>query len=285
MTVFLQALFSGLTDAGLLMAVSVGLTLVFGVMGVVNFAHGAFLMVAMYAALELGALAPIGLVTLLLPVLMAVVGAAVYLGLIKPAYHLDHTFHVLITLGLAVILENAAHLAFGAQPRGRPDAGISGSLRLLGASVSWNRITLGVLGVATTVALYLFITRSELGQQIRAAAQDTMAAQLSGVSVQKVLAIAMALGIGVLGLMAPWVLTTTSVSPTLGDRFVLLAFVVVILGGAGSMRGAAIAAVIVGLTESFGAAYLPGTLGLSAVWILFVLVLLLRPQGILGNKV
>lgn len=285
MTVFFQALFSGLTDAGLLMAVAVGLTLVFGVMGVVNFAHGALLMVAMYAALELGALAPIWLVTLLLPVLMAVVGGAVYFGLIKPAYHLDHTFHVLITLGLAVILENAAHLAFGAQPRGRPDAGISGSLRLLGASVSWNRITLGVLGVATTVALYLFITRSEIGQQIRAAAQDTMAAQLSGVSVQKVLAIAMALGIGVLGLMAPWLLTTTSVSPTLGDRFVLLAFVVVILGGAGSMRGAALAAVIVGLTESFGAAYLPGTLGLSAVWILFVLVLLLRPQGILGNKV
>ena len=285
MTVFIQALFSGLTDAGLLMAVAVGLTLVFGVMGVVNFAHGALLMVAMYAALELGALAPIWVVTALLPILMAVVGGAVYFGLIKPAYHLDHTFHVLITLGLAVILENAAHLAFGAQPRGRPEAGISGSLRLLGASVSWNRITLGVLGVTITVALYLFITRSELGQQIRAAAQDTMAAQLSGISVQKVLAVAMALGIGVLGLMAPWLLTTTSVSPTLGDRFVLLAFVVVILGGAGSMRGAAIAAVIVGLTESFGAAYLPGTLGLSAVWILFVLVLLLRPQGILGNKV
>lgn len=285
MTVFIQALFSGLTDAGLLMAVAVGLTLVFGVMGVVNFAHGALLMVAMYAALELGAVAPIWVVTALLPILMAVVGGAVYFGLIKPAYHLDHTFHVLITLGLAVILENAAHLAFGAQPRGRPEAGISGSLRLLGASVSWNRITLGVLGVTITVALYLFITRSELGQQIRAAAQDTMAAQLSGISVQKVLAVAMALGIGVLGLMAPWLLTTTSVSPTLGDRFVLLAFVVVILGGAGSMRGAAIAAVIVGLTESFGAAYLPGTLGLSAVWILFVLVLLLRPQGILGNKV
>ena len=77
---------------------------------------------------------------------------------------------------------------------------------------------------------------------------------------------------------------TTSVSPTLGDQFVLLAFVVVILGGAGSLRGAALAAVVVGLTENFGTAYLPGTLGLSAVWILFVLVLLLRPQGIMGNK-
>lgn len=284
MTVFLQALFTGLTDAGLLMAVSAGLALVFGVMGVVNFAHGALLMVSMYAAIEIGDLGSLWVTALLLSVLMSAVGAVIYLGLIRPAYHLDHTFHLLITLGLAVVLENVAHLWFGAQPRGRPDAGIAGSLHLWDASLPWNRVVLGLIGLAATCALYLFITRTELGQQIRAASQDTMAAQLAGISVQKVLAIAMAVGVGILGLVGPWLLTTNSVSPTLGDRYVLLAFVVVILGGAGSIRGAALAAVIVGLTESFGAAYLPGTLGLSAVWILFVLVLLFRPQGMLGSK-
>ncbi|WP_340539086.1 branched-chain amino acid ABC transporter permease [Nocardioides sp. GXZ039] len=285
MDVFVQALFSGLLEAGLLMAVSVGLALVFGVMGVVNFAHGALLMVAMYVAIEVGDLGSIWITMLLLFAIMAIAGGVVYLALIRPAYHLDHTFQLLITLGLAVVLENAALLYFGAQPRSRPDAGIDGSLRILGAALPWNRVALAAIGVAITIALYLFITRSELGQQIRAASQDTMAAQLSGISVQKVLAVAMAMGIGVLGLIAPFLVTTTSVSPTLGDRFVLLAFVVVILGGAGSIRGAAIAAVIVGLTETLGAAYLPGTLGLSAVWILFVLVLLFRPQGLMGNRV
>lgn len=284
MTVFLQAFFSGILEAGLLMVVAVGLTLVFGVMGVVNFAHGALLMVGMYVAVAVGDLGSIWVTSVVLLVVMAVLGGVLYLGLIRPAYHLDHTFHLLITLGVAVVLENVVMLVFGAEPRGRPDAGIAGSLRLLGTSLPWNRVVLCLLGVGATVGLYLFITRSELGQQIRAAAQDTMAAQLSGISVQKVMAVAMALGVGILGLVSPWMLTTTSVSPTLGDRFVLLAFVVVILGGAGSLRGAAIAAVVVGLTEAFGSAYLPGTLGLSAVWILFVLVLLLRPQGIMGNR-
>lgn len=284
MTVFVQALFSGLVEAGLLMAVAVGLALVFGVMGVVNFAHGALLMVAMYAALLVGDLGSIWVTSAVLFALMCVVGAVLYGGLIRPAYHLEHTFHLLITLGLAVVLENVVHLAFGAQPRGRPDAGVDGSLQLLGAAMPWNRVLVAAIGVAATAALYVFITRSELGQQIRAASQDTMAAQLAGISVQKVLAVAMAVGIGILGFVAPWLVTTTSVSPTLGDRFVLLAFVVVILGGAGSIRGAAIAAVIVGLTESFGAAYLPGTLGLSAIWILFVAVLLVRPQGLMGSK-
>jgi len=284
MAVFLQALFSGVLEAGLLMAVAAGLALVFGVMGVVNFAHGALLMIGMYAAVAVGDVGSIWVTSLLVMVAMAVLGGVLYAGLIRPAYHLDHTFHLLITLGLAVVLENVVLLVFGASPRGRANAGLGGSLQLLGASLPWNRVILFFLGAAATAALYLFITRTELGQQIRAASQDTMAAELAGISVQKVMAVSMALGVGVLGLIAPWVLTTTSVSPTLGDRFVLLAFVVVILGGAGSLRGAALAAVIVGLTENFGSAYLPGTLGLSAVWILFVLVLLLRPQGIMGNK-
>ena len=282
--VLLQAVFSGLLEAGLLAAVAIGLALVFGVMGVVNFAHGALLMAATYGALLLGRWTSAWVSSLLLFMVMAAVGAVVYRALIRPAYHLDHTFHLLITLGLALVLENAALLIFGAEPASLAGSGVEGSLSVLGASLPINRVILCGIGIAASVGLYVFLTRTDLGHQIRAASQDTAAAELSGIPVQRVMALSMALGVAVLGMVAPWVLATSSATPTSGDSFVLLAFVVVILGGLGSVRGAMLAAVVVGLTESLGVAYLPGTLGLSAVWILFILVLLFRPQGILVGR-
>jgi branched-chain amino acid transport system permease protein len=283
-TVLVQAVFSGLLQAGLLAAVAIGLALVFGVLGVVNFAHGALLMVAMYGAVLLGGGVPAWAASLILGGAMAAVGVVLYVGIIKPSYHLDHTFHLLITLGVAVILENGALLLFGGRSRGLPDIGVGGKVTVLGASLPGDRIVLFAIACGICAALYALLTRTDLGHQIRAASQDAAAAELTGIPVDRVMAISMALGVGVLGVIGPWVLTVNSVQPGTGDTFVLLAFVIVILGGLGSIRGALVASVIVGLTQSLGAAVLPGTLGISAVWILFVAVLLVRPRGLMAGR-
>jgi len=279
-SVLVQAVFSGLLQAGLLAAVAIGLALIFGVMGVVNFAHGAMLMVAMYGAVLLGDDLPAWALSLILTVGMGAVGLVFYAGLIRPSYHLDHTFHLLITLGVALVLENGALMLFGAQARALPDTGVGGSVTILGASLAGDRIVLFLIACAACAALYLLLSRTDLGHQIRAASQDAQAAEMAGIPVNRVMAISMALGIAVLGAIAPWLVAVNSVRPGSGDSFVLLAFVIVILGGLGSVRGALLASLIVGLTQSLGVALLPGTLGLSAVWILFILVLLLRPQGL-----
>lgn len=283
LTVLSQAVSSGLLQAGLLAAVSVGLALVFGVMGVINFAHGALLMVAVYGALLLSSVAPIWVSTLVLAGGMGLVGILFYWSLIRPAYHLDHTFQLLITLGFALILENGALLVFGAEPLGAADFGPAGTLRVLRASLPWDRVVLFIIGGTVSLLLYLFLRHTDMGYQIRAAAEDADAAELVGIPVHRVMAISMGLGIAALGVVSPWLLATASAFPTLGDHFVLLAFVVVILGGLGSVKGAIVASLIVGLTQSLGVAYLPGTAGLSAVWILFVAILLFRPQGLFGG--
>lgn len=279
-----QAVITGILTGGIYGLVAMGLTLIFGVLDVVNFAHGAFLALALfitYGVVQVTGLHPYLALVVVVPVMFCIGWIAQY-AVLNRTMGRPLENQLLITLGFALLIENGLLLFLGGNPHSVHLPGNRG-LPLLGAVADLSRVLAFVAAVVLAGVLYVILQRTRIGTAIRAVAANRQGASLVGVDVRKVYAFTFALGTACAGAAGTLVAPFTTIQPTAGQMFNIIAFVVVVLGGMGNVLGALAGGLLIGLTEQLGGVYLPGQSQLLLVFIVFVLVLFLRPQGLFGR--
>lgn len=285
MAIVLQAAVNGLLLGGVYGLVSVGLTLIFGVMRVVNFAHGEFLMLGMYAAYWLVVLTGVHPYVALLPVgvLLFAAGVLIQWGLIQRVLGQADETQILLTVGLSAILQGVVLFVWGADYRSIRSPLASASIALGPAFLSVPRLI--AFGVALILGggLYLLLRSTDLGKAMRAAAENREVAMLLGINPLRIYLIAFGIGIGLVGIAGALMIPVLPTFPTVGTLFSLIAFVVVVLGGMGDVVGAMIGGMIIGITEALVATYVALDLVPVATFLIFITILLKRPQGMFGT--
>ncbi|KRE09634.1 ABC transporter permease [Bosea sp. Root381] len=279
-----QAILDGLMIGGVYAVISIGLTLVFGVMGIVNFAQAEFLMLGMFVAYY--AWAWLGLDPLLAAPLAFVVvfllGAAMQRVLIRRVLKAPEVAQIFLTVGLLIVLENAALLMFGSSFRSVSTPYQTSSLQLGPLFVSVPYLAAFAMSVASGLALWIFLKSSWFGRAMRATAQDPMAARLMGINADRMHMLAFALGVGLTAFGGAVILPYLTASPTVGAQFVVLMFTVVVLGGLGSVAGAVVGGLAVGIIQSLSTLVFPIQLQNLVLFVVFIGVLAFRPKGLLG---
>jgi len=282
----LQLLIQGILLGGLYGLIAIGLSLIFGVMGIINFAHGQMMVLGMYISYWILVLVGVD------PYLSLVVVAA---GLFILGYLLQATvvnrildypeaMQVLPLVATGLILENVALLLWGPDHRS-PNLAVSlKTFWLGGAVVDVARLIAFALAIVITLAIFVFLKRTTTGKRIRAAADNRNGALLVGINVTKIYNISFALGAATTGAAGALLLPLMPLSPHLGHDFTLTAFIVVILGGMGNLVGALVGGLILGVAESMATLFLPATLKQVVSFGILVLIMLLRPQGLFGGK-
>ena len=281
----LQAVVSGLLLGGVYGLVASGLTLIFGVLRIINFAHGAVMMLAMYASywLWVGAgLDPYLSVLVTAPVFFAL-GMAIERLVIEPNRDAAEHNQLLLTLGLALFVENLALVLWQGDFRTLRVPYANASFVIGEALVEVSRLVAAAGAVAIALALLAFLRRTDTGKAIRALAEEREGAMLVGIDVGKIRAVAFGIGCACAAVAGALITPFFYIAPDVGESFNIMAFVVVVLGGMGNFMGALLGGLLVGLAESLGAALLPGSLKQLVVFAIFVLVLLFRPQGLFGG--
>jgi branched-chain amino acid transport system permease protein len=284
----LQGILNGLANGMNYALIAVGLTVIFGVMRVVNFAHGEFYMLGGLIVFWLaGTLGLNYLLALLLTVLVVALFAAVVDQLLlRPLRTAPELSTVLANIGLSVFLSTAALVVWGPVPQQVPHAFPDAALVLWGdARISPMALFAGLVTAVVIVGMHLLIQRTSLGRQLRATVQDRDAAALVGIDINRVYIGTFAAGSALASFSGALLGTVFLAYPAMGEAAVPKAFVVVVLGGMGSFGGAVVGGMLLGLCEVAGAAWLPGGYKDMVGFVLIVLVLLLRPQGLFGTKV
>ena len=285
-TLLWQACVSGLLIGGVYALVALGLTLVFGVLRIINFAHGTLMMLGMYATFFLYTRAgvdPYLSIVVVGPVFF-VVGVLLERGVIEPNLGAAESNQLLLTLGVALFLENAALALFSPDYRSIRLPYAQRALLLGEVVVNLPRLIAFGCSITLAVLLWLFLKHTDTGKAIRAAAEEREGALLMGINIRRLYALSFGLGSAVVAIAGSLVTPFLYVTPDVGEVFNILAFVIVVLGGMGNFVGALIGGLIVGLAESIGAALLPGSLKQLPIFVLFVLVLLFRPTGLGGRR-
>lgn len=280
-----QAVVTGLLMGGVYGLVAMGLTLIFGVLDIVNFAHGSFMAVALvltfWLVTTLGVHPYLGL--LIVVPIMFVVGYLVQRGILNSSIGAPLENQLLITLGLSLILENGLLFFFGANPQSVALPGDRG-IRILGAVADLSRVGAFVAALVLAGLLFLVLRRTRMGTAIRAVAANRVGAQLVGIDTRLIYGITFALGTACAGAAGVLLAPIVTIEPSTGALFNIVAFVVVVLGGMGNVLGALVGGLLIGLAEQVGGVLLTGQSPFLAVFIVFVLVLFLRPQGLLGRS-
>ena len=285
-TIIAAAAINGLLLGGMYTLIASGLTLIYGVLHIINFAHGSMLMLAMFGVYYL--LTKLGVDPYLSMVVMVpamyLLGYVLYKGLIGRLAHGRDENILLITLGLSILIENIALMFFKGDSRTISVAYSDRMIELGPTLVPLPKLISFGVSLLLCAALGLFIQRTDTGRAIRAVAKERTGARLVGIDVDRIFAISYGIGLATLGAAACLLMPIFYVSPTIGHVFVLVAFTVVVLGGMGSFLGAMVGGLIVGLTESFGGLFLGESLGQIGISLIFILILLLRPSGLFGAK-
>lgn len=284
--ILLPAILNGIATGAVYALVALGLTLIYGVLHIVNFAHGSLLMLALYGVYFLYALLGID-PYLALPIVvpaMFVLGYALQRTVIATASHGREENILLVTLGLSIVIDNFALWLWSADTR------------TINPSYAFDTIDLGVAYLAVpkvisflgalivTGMLWLVIQRTDLGKAIRALARERQGAQLVGIDVDHIFAMSFGIGIACVGAAACLLLPSYYVHPGVGENFVIIAFTIVVLGGMGSFIGALVGGLLIGLTESLGGLFLGENLGRIGIFVIFIAVLLFRPTGLFGQR-
>jgi branched-chain amino acid transport system permease protein len=284
MEIFVQLLLNGLLLGGMYAIISIGLTLIFGVIRVVNFAHGELLMVGMYAVYLITKHLDMHPYISAAPVivLLFIIGVAIQRFIIQPLLNSDPEIQIFATVGLSTALMNLGLLVFGANmfsvnvPALRNTINI-GQISLLNAN-----IIMFASALALVFVLHNFLTRTYFGKAIRATSQNRFAAPLMGINVNRVYIVTFGIGSACVGLAAALVMPIYTVFPTIGTYFVLTAFVIVVLGGMGSIFGAFIGAMIIGVVDSMSGYYIAPDLKEVVYFLIFIGILIFRPTGLFG---
>jgi len=271
---------------GIYALIAVGLTLIFGIMRVVNFAHGEFLMLGMYVAFwafALWALDPYVVLFASIP-LFFVTGLAVYVLVMRGVINASHNVQIFTTVGLSTALQNAALVAWTGDFRlVRPWHSLY-VIRFAGMALNLSQIVAFTFAVALTIALFALMKWTHTGRVMRATAQDREAATLMGIDTDRVYMLTFAIGIACVGAAGVLVAPLYSVFPTAGLQFVLLAYVVVVLGGLGNMVGALLGSLIVAGVEVIGSYFFGSAWKEVTYFVLFIAVLVFRPAGLFGQR-
>ncbi len=286
MSEFLQSLISGILIGGVYALIGIGLTIIFGVMRIINFAHGDIMMIGMYLTYNLFTLCgvdPFVSVVLCIPI-MFLFGSLLQLVFVNRILDALPQNQILLTIGLGLIMSNTIMLIYTSDYKILTTSYSSGSIDLAGISVSQPLAISFVITVFLTVMLYWFLMKTDIGQAIRATAQDREAAQLMGINVKRMSMIAFGLGAAMAGTAGALISPTYYIFPQIGSTFTLKAFVITVLGGMGSVIGATIGGIVIGIAESMGALYISSGWKEVLVYILFLLVLLFKPSGLLGKS-
>ncbi|HQR30047.1 MAG TPA: branched-chain amino acid ABC transporter permease [Anaeromyxobacteraceae bacterium] len=286
MTIFLQSLLSGILIGGAYALIGVGLTIIFGVMRIINFAHGDLVMLGMYAAyflFTLGHVDPFVSIVFVFPLLF-LFGALLQKTVINRVLNALPQNQILLTIGIGLIISNTMMLLFTSDYRIISTSYSSGSFRLGEISVSTPLLLSFVITAAVTAVLYWFLMKTDTGQAIRATAQDRDAAQLMGVNVKRMSVLATGIGAGLAAVAGALISPTYYIFPQVGQPFTLKAFVIVVLGGMGSVMGATVGGVLIGATESLAGAYISSGLKDLVVYVIFLLILLFKPAGLFGKS-
>jgi branched-chain amino acid transport system permease protein len=281
-----QLLLSGVMLGGIYAVMSIGLTLIFGVLKIVNFAHGEFLMLAMYVAwaiVSMTGLSSYAAMIVVVPVLFGF-GLLSYWLIVGPAIDKPHLIVVFATMGLSIAMQNLALVLMSADLRDVPPL-FGGAPIELGPLYLRIELVLGfMISLAITLAVMFFIKFSYIGKSIRATVQDRDAAMLMGINVPRLFLLTFAGGSALVGVAGCLMLPLYSTFPTVGLNFVLIAYVVVVLGGMGSMEGAFLGGICIGLVQSLSGYYIAPAYGQLFYFLVFLLVMIFRPNGLFGQR-
>ena len=284
--ILVPAVRNGLMTGAVYALIALGLTLIYGVLHIINFAHGALLTAAMFAvffAHKLFGLDPYVAVLGLTP-LFFLLGYGLQRFVIGPAAHGEDRNILLVTLGLAVVIENALLYAFRADTRTINLPYAFDVIEVGTAFLAVPRVIAFFVVVAVALALWLIMQWTDTGKAIRAVAKEKLGAELAGIDVAHIYAVTFGLGTACLAIAACLLIPTYYVNPHAGNAFVLIAFTIVVLGGMGSVTGALIGGLFVGVVESLSSLYLGESLGQIGIFAMFILVLLFRPSGLFGER-
>ncbi|MEK7714556.1 MAG: branched-chain amino acid ABC transporter permease [candidate division NC10 bacterium] len=286
LTLIVQGLLSGLLFGGVYSLMAVGLTLIFGVMRVVNFAHGDMMVWGMYLALLLSTRAGLDpyLSFVVCAAALFALGLVVQRGLVDRIVDAPHEMQILLMLGVALVLENLALVAFGPEPA-RVRSPLSTATVWLGPIfVDVARLVTFGVAIVLTLALYLFLFRTDLGKTVRAAADNTYGALVIGTDVRRVYAVAFGVGAACVGAAGALVSPILPFQPPTGLSLSVASFNIVIIGGMGSLLGAFIGGLLVSVAESLGAVFLKPSLKELFSFSLLIVILLFRPAGLFGKR-
>jgi branched-chain amino acid transport system permease protein len=286
MTVFFQAVLSGVLIGGIYALIGIGMSIIFGVMRIINFAHGDILMLGMYLSYYLFALAgidPFVSVLIIIPIMFAF-GALLQKVFINRMLDALPQNQLLLTIGLGLIMSNAMMLAFTSDYKILTTSYSSASVTLAGISISEPLAISFLITAGITALLYWFLTRTDTGQAIRATAQDAQAAQLMGINVKRMGMIAFGIGGALAATAGALISPTYYIYPQVGGAFTLKAFVITVMGGMGSVVGATIGGIIIGVTESVSSVCISSGWKDVVVFAVFLLVLLFKPAGLMGKS-
>jgi branched-chain amino acid transport system permease protein len=284
--ILVPAVLNGLMTGAIYALIALGLTLIYGVLHIINFAHGALLTAAMFAAFFayhwLGLdpyIAAIGLTPIFF-----LLGYGLQRFIIGPAAHGEDRNILLVTLGLAVVIENALLYGFRADTRTINLPYAFNVIEVGSAFLAVPRVIAFAVVIVVALALWLIMRWTDIGKAIRAVAKEKLGAELSGIDVAHIYAVTFGLGTACLAIAACLLIPTYYVNPTAGNAFVLIAFTIVVLGGMGSVTGALLGGLFVGVVESLSGLYLGESLGQIGIFVMFILVLLFRPSGLFGER-
>ena len=284
--VLFPSVLNGLTTGAVYALVALGLTLIYGVLHIINFAHGALLMVALYAVYWLKTALGVD-PYLALPLVVAgmfALGYALERGIVNRASHGKDENILLVTLGLSIVLENLALMLFRSDTRTIETAYTLSTVAIGPALIALPKLVAFAGALATSALLLWVVTRTDLGRAIRAVAKEKQGAKLMGIDVDHVYAMCFGIGLACLGAAACFLLPAYYVNPQVGSGFVLVAFTIVVLGGMGSFAGALLGGLLIGVVESLGGLFLGESLGQIGIFAIFIAVLLFRPQGLFGAR-
>jgi branched-chain amino acid transport system permease protein len=284
--ILFPSVLNGLTTGAVYALVALGLTLIYGVLHIINFAHGAALMMALYGVYFLKQAFGIDPYLALVPMVavMFAGGYALQRGIINHASHGKDENILLVTLGLSIVLENLALLAFKSDTRTIDTPYTLATVAIGPAMIAVPKIVAFFGALAASAILLWIVRRTDLGRAIRAVAREKHGARLVGIDVDHVYAMSFGIGLACLGAAACFLLPAYYVNPQVGNGFVLVAFTIVVLGGMGSFAGALVGGLLIGVVESLGGLWFGESLGQIGIFLLFIAVLLFRPQGLFGAK-
>jgi len=283
--VLVQVIVGGLLLGAVYALFSSGLTLVWGMMNIVNFAHGDFVMLGMYVAYVVYTLMGGGpiLGAPLATLVLATVGVVVYFALIRDIMKGPMLAQILGTFGLALLLRYSVFWWFGANFLSMPPNIVGGTYDFAGLRIEASRLLAGVVALLVTFGLHLLLTRTSLGSKMLAVAEDQTAAQLMGIRPDTMQAVAWAIAAGATGLAGALIANFFYIVPTVGETLGIVAFVTVSLGGFGSVPGALVAGLLIGVIESLSGYLIGAVYKDIVVYVLFLFFLWFRPQGLMGK--
>ncbi len=284
--ILFPSVLNGITTGAVYALIALGLTLIYGVLHIINFAHGAALMVALYGVFflkeKLG-IDPYWALPIMVPA-MFVLGYGLQRGVITRASHGKDENILLVTLGISIVLENLALILFQSDTRTIETAYTLNTVAIGPAMIALPKLVAFGGALVVSALLLLIVQKTDLGRAIRAVSKEKQGARLMGIDVDHVYAMCYGMGLACLGAAACFLLPAYYVNPQVGGGFVLVAFTIVVLGGMGSFSGALLGGLLIGVVESVGGLLLGESLGQIGIFVIFIAVLLLRPQGMFGAR-